>query len=276
MIKISHEFPEAYYLNDYAMYNTDYLYCLTHRYLSNPKYREYFKNFKGMVYLDNSLFELRESFSGDAYFNVIKELYPNYYFLPDVFNETESNVESQMRFYNIYGKEIEGKPIAVAHGKTPVEILYSFMFFHMELPEEAMIAIPFGSKAWENEEGNPRYYTAEDIPDINARMASNRGLFVYKYRNILSKRRIHLLGCKGLRELDFYKHSDDMSFIYSIDTSLPVASALEGNSMAVDYKPELLIDEHFMDSPVDNMDLMSENIKKFNEEISEIVHNRSL
>ena len=268
MIKISHEFPENYYLEGLTEDLVDYQYCLAHRFQSNPGYRYYFYKYKyqgGEVYLDNSLYELGSAFSGSEYLEIIKGLGPDYYFLPDVFNQTVDNIESQLSFFANVTSSISSevsKPIAICHGMTPKDIISSFRILNSALPDYAMIAIPFGSHAWLNEEDDPKYLRKSKCEDDNARMAANRGIFLNRYYKTLRKRNIHLLGCKGLREIPFINCLESTDFIRSIDTSLPVASALEGNEIKMDYKPKFLIDKNF-DMPVRNVDLIRKNAEDF-------------
>ena len=268
MIKISHEFPENYYLEGLTEDLVDYQYCLAHRFQSNVHYRDYFRNYKslgGEVYLDNSLYELGTAFDGQMYQKIIRVLEPDYYFLPDVFNQTTSNIESQLTFFKNMPRDIfpsVSKPIAVCHGMTPKDIISSFRILNSALPDYAMVAIPFGSHAWLNEENDPKYLRKSKCEDDNARMAANRGIFLNRYYKTLRKRNIHLLGCKGLREIPFINCLESTDFIRSIDTSLPVASALEDNEIKMDYKPKFLIDKNF-DMPVKNVDLVRKNVEDF-------------
>ena len=268
MIKISHEFPENYYLEGLTEDLVDYQYCLAHRFQSNVHYRDYFRTYKslgGEVYLDNSLYELGTAFDGQIYQKIIRVLEPDYYFLPDVFNQTMSNIESQLTFFKNMPHDIfpsVSKPIAVCHGMTPKDIISSFRILNSALPDYAMIAIPFGSHAWLNEENDPKYLRKSKCEDDNARMAANRGIFLNRYYKTLRKRNIHLLGCKGLREIPFINCLESTDFIRSIDTSLPVASALEDNEIKMDYKPKFLIDKNF-DMPVKNVDLVRKNVEDF-------------
>ena len=272
MIKISHEFPENYYLEGHTEDLVDYQYCLAHRFLSNDAYREYFYRYKhqgGEVYLDNSLYELGSAFSGSEYLEIIKGLGPDYYFLPDVFNQTVDNIESQLSFFTNVSSDISSevsKPIAICHGMTPKDIISSFRILNSALPDYAMIAIPFGSHAWLNEEDDPKYLRKSKCDDDNARMAANRGIFLNRYYKTLRKRNIHLLGCKGLREIPFINCLEPTDFIRSIDTSLPVASALEGNEIKMDYKPKFLIDKNF-DMPVRDIDLVRKNVEDFRRQL---------
>ena len=267
MIKISHEFPKNYYLEGFTEDLVDYQYCLAHRFLSDAAYRNYFYKYKdlgGEVYLDNSLYELGEAFDRSMYMKIICTLKPDYYFLPDVFNQTTSNIESQLSFFKNVDpvSYIDSKPVAVCHGMTPKDIISSFRILNSALPDYAMIAIPFGSHAWLNEEDDPKYLRKSKCENDSARMAANRGIFLNRYYKTLKKRNIHLLGCKGLREIPFINCLESADFIRSIDTSLPVASALEDNEIKMDYKPKFLIDKNF-DMPVKNADLVRKNVKDF-------------
>ena len=267
MIKISHEFPKNYYLEGFTEDLVDYQYCLAHRFLSDAAYRNYFYKYKdlgGEVYLDNSLYELGEAFDRSMYMKIICTLKPDYYFLPDVFNQTTSNIESQLSFFKNVDpiSYIDSKPVAVCHGMTPKDIISSFRILNSALPDYAMIAIPFGSHAWLNEEDDPKYLRKSKCEDDNARMAANRGIFLNRYYKTLKKRNIHLLGCKGLREIPFINCLESADFIRSIDTSLPVTSALEDNEIKMDYKPKFLIDKNF-DMPVKNVDLVRKNVEDF-------------
>ena len=268
MIKISHESPENYYLQGLTADLVAYQYCLAHRFQSTPAYRYYFYKYKyqgGEVYLDNSLYELGSAFSGSEYLEIIKGLGPDYYFLPDVFNQTVDNIESQLSFFANVTSSISSevsKPIAICHGMTPKDIISSFRILNSALPDYAMIAIPFGSHAWLNEEDDPKYIRKNKCEDDNARMAANRGIFLNRYYKTLRKRNIHLLGCRGLREIPFINCLESTDFIRSIDTSLPVASALEGNEIKMDYKPKFLIDKNF-DMPVRDIDLVRKNAEDF-------------
>lgn len=264
MIQISHEFPLKYYANNLAEIYTDYDYCLVHRYIENNDYKDYFirARDKGRtIILDNSLFEIGLSFSGDEYASVIKELRPTYYLLPDTFNNYEGNIKSQMEFYEKYNN-LPSIPIAALHGVNAEEILNAFDHFDKWLPKEAVFALPFGSKAFERDNG---------ISYLPLRMAINRQSFLKTFADKLSTRKFHLLGCKSLAEYDYMGNDFDKSFIISTDSSLPVAFTLQLNSKINTegyyqdddnskteihyYKPSYLIDKHFYDE-----DFMDEHL----------------
>lgn len=269
MIKVSHEFPLKYYLNGFASRYTDYDYILAHRYLSDEDYKNYALSQRKVrpTFLDNSLYELREALTGDLYASIIEELKPNYYFLPDVFDSYIENIENQVSFYRNYSYRFnQARPVAICHGKTPEDILNSFKEMDSILPdlEHAPIyfAIPMGSSAWSIDEGNP--FTSNMIPNESLRRALNRKMFIKNNCETLSRRKIHLLGCKSLKELDCWGNDFDKSFIVSIDTSLPVTMSFEGKSLEGNehYKPDYLIDKHFSDTEFDETNLIN-NIEYF-------------
>ena len=266
MIRITHEFPLCYYLDGTAEKLTDYTYCLVHRYLENEDYRNYMKDQvkKGrIVYLDNSLYELGAAWDQEAYADVIRELKPTYYMLPDVFLGGEENKLSQFGFLSSH-RDLPSTPIAIPHSTSLIHLGMQLEEFCRELPPEVMIAIPFGDHSFENNNDETGYFNANDIPYTPLRQAQNRKMFLKTYADVLKNRQIHLLGCKSLAEFDDWNSNFDKSNIVSIDTSHPVAMTLEGpcnnyewgffnpfrNGIKAPmhwYKPEFLIDKHFED-----------------------------
>ena len=291
MIQISHEFPNYFYQEGYAENFTDYDYCLVHRYLSDPSYKEYMLNMKKqgrIIYLDNSLHEIGSSFSGDEYIKAIKELNPTYYVLPDVFDNCEENIKSQIEFYHKYGEEVNSIPIAPLHSKDSVEeLIKAFKIFDETFPKEVMIAIPFGSGSFKES-----YIRSSMIEYEPIRMALNRQFFLKEYADPFnnSGRKFHLLGCKSLAEFESFGLTFDKSFIKSIDTSLPVAYTLDkeiennewcfNDRITVDnlkinpfwYKPKYLIDKYFDDADFGNdilyiISILENNIGWFQDDV---------
>lgn len=278
MIKITHEFPLCYYLNGTAEKLTDYTYCLVHRYLENKDYRDYMKDQvrKGrVVYLDNSLYELGTAWDQEAYANVIRELEPTYYMLPDVFTGGDANIISQFRFIASH-MNLPSKPIAIPHSMSLIQLGLQLEEFCNKLPLNVMIAIPFGDNSFKNTNSEVGYFNEEDIPYEPLRQALNRKMFIKTYADILKDRKIHLLGCKSLAEFDNWNSNFNKANIVSLDTSHPVAMTLEGpcntykwgffnpeagKKMAMHfYKPIFLIDKNFETDY--NIDL-TENVEYF-------------
>lgn len=276
---ITHEFPLQFYLDGTAERLTDYDYCLAHRYLSNEEYRSYMKNqvsIGRIVYLDNSLYELGKAWNVEEYVDIIKDLNPSYYMLPDMFRDFEGNIESQVRFYNKYF-DLNSKPIVIPHANSlsnPADnLMLSIHRLRKSINPYVMIAIPFADYSFENPDNSKGYFTEEDIPYIPLRQAYNRKLFLEYHCEELLCNQIHLLGCKSLAEFDLWSNDFNKKNIVSLDTSHPVAMSLEDKgltynkglftpSIGKDYKREdtcriysmhqykspYLIDTHFEDS----------------------------
>lgn len=278
MMKITHEFPLCYYLNGTAEKLTDYTYCLIHRYLDNKDYKRYMKDqvAKGrIVYLDNSLYELGLAWNSEGYAKIIKELKPTYYMLPDVFSGGLENKNSQFDFLARYGN-LPSNPIAIPHAKTLTELGMQTASFCKELPEDVMIAIPFGDSSFKNLNNEVGYFNKEDVPYEPLRMALNRKMFLKTNHFLLKNRKLHLLGCKSLAEFGSWNSNFNKENIVSLDTSHPVALTLEGpcnyykwgffnpekniKMPMYFYKPTFLIDDNFEESY--NIDL-TENVEYF-------------
>ena len=274
-ILITHEFPNDFYQTGYAETHTDFDYCLIHRYLDTPSYAEYMRNAvkKGRtVYLDNGVYELGKAFNWEDYVKVIKELRPTYYILPDVFNQVEDNIDSQITFYNRYYEDILEEagslPIAIPHGLTLDSLKFSIKIFDNILDKKAIIAIPFGSAAFEKD----GIYSEKDIPYIPVRQAMNRKSFVIDMLQEFPNRKYHLLGCKSICEFDNWDDEISKENIVSIDTSIPVALSFEGLKFKYShfYKPLFLIDKNFnMDQPDEStITLINKNIKTFKRHVN--------
>lgn len=237
-MKISHEFPLQFYLNGVAESLTDYDYCLVHRYIENKEYKDYMRGqvAKGRtVYLDNSLYELGKAWNDREYAKIIEELKPTCYMLPDVFNDCEANIKSQVEFYEKY-KFLESTPIAIPHASSMTEMILATHKLCKVMSPEVMIAIPFADKSFKNDQRlSGRYFKPEDVPYIPLRQALNRKVFLEVMASELKTRKVHLLGCKSLEEFSLWKSlkSYDKSFVVSVDTSHPVAMTLETKETAL-------------------------------------------
>lgn len=231
---ITHEFPLQFYLDGTAESSTGYDYCLAHRYLNNENYRSFMKRqvTKGrIVYLDNSLYELGKAWNSEEYKDVIKDLNPTYYMLPDMFKNFEGNIKSQFTFYHKYGTTLNSKPIIIPHANSlsnpDDNLLLSISRLRECVPEGTMIAIPFADHSFENPDNSEDYFTRRDIPYIPLRQALNRKMFLSRHRFELANDKLHLLGCKSLAEFDIWDSDFDKNNIVSLDTSHPVAMTLE-------------------------------------------------
>lgn len=284
---ISHEFPLNTTPFSFSM--CDYDYALVHLYLENDVYRDYFKKailYGRNVYLDNSLFELGAAFDWGKYLEAIKDLNPTAYVLPDVFNEARQTHNESLEFHSFAKRQkIKGIPIVVIHGKEEGELqeYYSMMSnIAKKFPEDKfMIAFPFGSQAFED----PRNDVQEALTSMGLeeyyynsstfRKSINRAKMIdtWAMKGIINVQlKHHLLGSFSLGEFKFYRNftKSNLGFIYSLDTSHPVATTIEGKEYTLmpyedmrTYKSAVKINDVFYIDPRIDMRLLKSNISFF-------------
>ena len=261
---ITHEVPKCF-LNWSRKYN-DYDYALAHH-LEEKDYKKYFifaLQRGRKVILDNSLYELGAAYTNDIYADLISSLHPSEYILPDVFDDFEANIQSQIEFLRkyhlIFLNTFYTKPIGVIHGTNFEELRKAYKQF---LQYEVKIAIPFGSKAFEKEDFLQKdsffeneYEKVLYEKDILFRKSMNRLFFLIYLINsntLDPTREHHLLGNYYLKELSLYSSIKDysFSFISTIDTSHPIAAAIEEKDyyqlpyFGLYYKPQVTIESVF-------------------------------
>ena len=114
MIKIAHEAPLDIF--EEVQRFTDYDYALVHLLEENPRYRDTFERAikKGReVILDNSIFELGESFDPNKYRKYAEELNPTFYIVPDVLEDSVGTMSSWMKF--------------IANGVPDINLAFQFL-----------------------------------------------------------------------------------------------------------------------------------------------------
>ena len=126
---VSHESPISF-LEESRSYN-DYDYALVHLFETHPKYYQFFKDsikLGRQVLLDNSIFELGESFDPEKFAKYAKELKPSFYIVPDVLEDGYATIKSFIEFTNKY-PDLPGLKIGAVQGKTYDEIVdcYKYM-----------------------------------------------------------------------------------------------------------------------------------------------------
>ena len=223
---ISHEVPKN--LLKYSLNFNDYDYFLVHQ-LSIPEYRNFYdvsKSLKRRQILDNSLYELKESFDPDKFADYIKELQPSEYLIPDAFNDFEKNISMFDSWMSKYGN-LNGIKIATVHGKTIEEFQKAYDYFNNY---DVKIAFNFAESLYMN-------YGSDPIKELqNAEGRYN----VINSIKINPNKKHHLLGCSYWAEFKYYK---DFDFIETIDTSNPIMAAFEGKRYPISNKPKLAVDD---------------------------------
>ena len=230
-MKIAHEAPISIFPTIQRM--TDYDYALVHLFESNMVYYRMFKDavINGReVILDNSIFELGESFDGDVYFKWIEKLQPTWYIIPDVLEDTLGTLRKMDKWLAKYAVNPSIKSIGVVQGKSYKEIVECYKDV---APRVDKVAISFDYS----------YYIAstENLRPINKYAAWMFGRQML-LRNLLDDGIIdtnkphHLLGCALPQEFIAYK---DYKWLDSVDTSNPIVHGLNG----VSYRPTGLDDK---------------------------------
>jgi len=230
-MEVAHEVPLE--LLDISKIFNDYDYALVHLFEEHPSYYSFFEDslLEGRrVILDNSLFELGESFEADRFAYWIKKLKPTEYIVPDAWGDKNLTINQFKDFTKKY-PNLPGKAIGVVQGSTWTELFecYRFMSEHAD-----KIAITFGLPCYLEQFG--------DNFSKDEKLVKARQRFVYQLstKKILNKKKPHhLLGCALPYEFSFYR---DSSFIETIDTSSPIMAGINNvrysGDKGLETKPE--------------------------------------
>lgn len=246
---ISHEIPhslaKAEANGDYRI--NDYLFILLHRYIEDSTYRSIVDNYDGFTILDNSCFELGAALSNNLIADYVEQIKPDVFVLPDVLGNMADTVDRSARFLEEY-PELESKAMAVIQGNTKEEFGECYRWVDENCPNLAMIGIPFCFNWGFSQKLDPIEHAMERVGLID---------YLLKEGVIRKDIRHHLLGTWNVMEFGYYKEYD---WVYSIDTSNPIAAAIDGDRYPIEWKPKIKFDE-FVD-----MDLT-------NRQMSDIMHN---
>lgn len=284
--KIAHEYPK-HMLNLVNQF-TDYDYALVHLLIKDPEYKQYMLDRKAegrKIILDNSLYELGKAFDPELYMEQIRILEPSEVILPDCLNDSLNNFIGIEKFLSKYSKELADRNIgvlAVVQGSDDLLSDYGMITCLLEIHKhvEGRIAIPFGSSYFEKSPAFSCNYYRDKLSEYEKKRYDRDILFKkafnrFAFMDILMqtegcKHDIHLLGNYCPAEYRFYKESStDFSHITSIDTSHPVALAMEETTYddaGIYYKPSVKIDEIYENKLTKGQEaFILYNIKTFRE-----------
>lgn len=252
---ISHEVP-IQYLKKSKKFN-DYDYCLLHLTYEYPEYKEFYKDSKRKVLLDNSLFELGDSLSNEQLAKGVIDIKPTWYVIPDCLNNRCETVRRFKSFVKDY-PGLPGLKIGVVQGSTVEEMIkcYKFMSEHAD-----KIAIPFDSKAYDD------FYNSYNVlmkwtvgRQQFIKLLVDMGIWNFNKPH-------HLLGCSLAKEFEAYDW--DSLNIESLDTSNPVVCGICGfvyKDKGLDYKPGIKLCE-LVNTKLskEQTEVIEYNVKKFRE-----------
>jgi hypothetical protein len=228
------------------------------------KYPEYYSHFKRCVQnnievlLDNSIFELGVAFDLNRYAEIIKELRPTHYIVPDSLEDTKHTIELYKQFTSTY-PDLPGFKIGVVQGKTYQEIVecYEFMAFNCDY-----IAISFDYSYYQ--------YTGRGSTKLEKMCTGRQRLIsdLITHGIWRANKPHHLLGCSLPKEFSIYKNVTQS--IRSVDTSNPIMCGINNMRYApglgVNQKPKgLLADNLEIVLTDEQKKLIDFNIMKFRE-----------
>lgn len=260
MIKIAHECPISIFSEIQKI--TDYDYALVHLFEELPEYYLLFKNSlsKGReVILDNSIFELGESFDVKRFAYWVETLQPTAYIIPDVLEDCEGTIQKLIHWNEQYS-QLPGLKVGVVQGKTYDELVRCYQYVDKYCD---IIAISFDYS----------YYERSSL--LESKLGSwmlGRQSFLDNLINdqyINYSKSHHLLGTALPQEFVHYR-DDRYSFIKSLDTSNPVVHGLKniryqsyGLKDKVKVKLFELIESSINDDQFDNIVFNVQKFKKF-------------
>jgi len=239
----SHEVPKALLKESRFFNDLDYALDI---HFDDEEYYDFFKKSIELgrtVILDNSLYERRITgipFDEKAYIKYIKDIKPTYYIVPDAYESAKDNIDlfnSWMKNHNL--ELISNKKIVVVHGKDYQDYVRCYKYFDDHIKDNDWISFSGGDSNIDRESVIKRMYLDGHI-------------------NL--KRKHHLLGLVHPKELESYRY---LSFINSIDTSLPVVCTVENNKIdEIREKPKTVITKIFDDDIKIDFSLLYYNVYK--------------
>jgi hypothetical protein len=252
---ISHEIPhslaKAEANGDYDI--NDYQFILLHRYIEDSTYRSIVDSYDGFTILDNSCYELGSALSNNLIADYVERIKPDVFVLPDVLGNMADTINRSTRFLEEY-PDLESKAMAVIQGNSKEEFKECYEWFDENCPNLAMIGIPFCFNWGFEQKLDPIAHAMERVNLIDYLLAEGV---------IRNTTKHHLLGTWWAAEFGYYKEHD---WVYSIDTSNPIAAAIDGDRYPIEWKPKIKFDEFVgMDLTGPQMSDIIHNVRWFRE-----------
>lgn len=254
---ISHEIPLSL-IDEHQRSISDYMYVLLHKMIEDPVYAQKAYDYKkagGLVYLDNSCFELGASLDDELLYEYCEKLNPTVVILPDVLGNKNATIDRTLSFLDKY-PHVANYGMAVAQGSTPGELIDCYAEFRDYRGEGEfdifMLGIPFV------------YSWVEKEPAVQA-AARIQLLELMDRRRVIDRNRWHhLLGTWQANEFSHYRN---YQWVYSLDTSNPIMAAIDGTrytDIGLFHKPKATFDTAY-DLTVSDIDmqLLYYNVKTF-------------
>tara|TARA_R110000796_G_scaffold252060_1_gene385011 strand:+ start:977 stop:1771 length:795 start_codon:yes stop_codon:yes gene_type:complete len=257
-VKISHEVP--FCLLEKSRKFNYYDYCLPHLMDESEEYRNFFYESRKQgryIIMDNSLHELGEAYNIKRLIHWVKEIIPNEFIVPDVWENYNESIRNAKYWRGIeLPKEVT--KVAVVQAKSEHEaVLCTKIYKDLGYKK---IAYSYGAS----------YYN-DVCPHPNKDFGKAMGRYMVindlvKDGILSSKDRVHLLGTASPIEFGLYKN---IECIESIDTSNPVMAGIEQKmyfDLGLPSKPKANMNNYQNVKEEDiNVDFIEYNIRKFRE-----------
>jgi hypothetical protein len=260
-MKVSHESPLSL-LEESKRYN-DYGYCLFHL-MHISEYKEFYNNYKGELYLDNSAYEeqfIDWKFDLEDFYKTIEELQPDVVIVPDELHNKEKTIQN---FKDFDVSRVPNKVMGVIQGKTFEELEECLDFMN---PRCDMIAIPFSSKAYVKKFNKNPSDEAKSIGRVHFIREMIR-------KGKIRKNSLHLIGLQLPIELELYS-DEEKEYIYSIDTANPIQFGMEEYLYPEDLedvktKPKFMFTEENLkiEPTLTQYSIIMKNIERFKQILS--------
>tara|TARA_R110002124_G_scaffold285360_1_gene463830 strand:+ start:399 stop:1214 length:816 start_codon:yes stop_codon:yes gene_type:complete len=263
---VSHESPISI-LEESKTYN-DYDYALVHLFETQPEYYNFFKCSLAAgreVLLDNSIFELGESFDPKKYIKYITELNPTFYIVPDVLEKAHATMSSWNKFFLNFKVDLEDRTsIGVVQGNTYQELVecYKFMADNADYIAISFDYSWYNKIAYSKRPGRLGHLDrwCAGRPHLIQRLVDD-GIWD-------NTKPHHLLGASLAREFKTYIPVASELNIRSLDTSNPVVAGLLGHrymaNQGLNHKPSQMLADMIATQPdLDQMDDIIFNTTEF-------------
>lgn len=222
MIKILHEIPKA--LFPHHQFISDGAYLLCHLLHFNGShfdadyasfYKEIVKEYSYSI-LDNSAFELGDSYDPEILHQIGEEYKPSHLILPDALHNKELTKTRALSYLSKYGSKSTPKFIGVLQGKS-IEEFVELYDFYCTIDSIEIVAVPFD--LFTEEEYNTTKYKIYDNIDYKVHRIAVVDDLISRVKEM--KKPLHLLGCATPNEFTLYPERL-RKYIKSVDTSAPI------------------------------------------------------
>ncbi|WP_267716713.1 hypothetical protein [Streptomyces sp. CoH17] len=208
-------------------------YGLAHEAVKSNKYLNRLKSLaswhRRYLILDNGADELTEGLRGQEYIDLLNEIEPQEFILPDVLQDGEETYKRSVQFIKeleVAGWIFDGddrfqKVMAVAQGKTFTEWINCYTKF-LSLPEVNIIGIPYDI------DFDVNMSQTREMSKTEARALNRINLLQHLLAKGMLTKPIHLLGMNNLDEFRTLSAYSNVLNIRSNDTTAPFAAAMVG------------------------------------------------